>query len=227
MTISFDLIDPRRTAIVVIDMQHNFCSTESYPVKQWNHDVSHLDNIVEKIKDFIKKAESYEVTVIYTKLTYDKDKMSSSLKKKLGSAVGEFAAPNSKGVEFYKINPPESKVFTKYGFDAFQNKEFLTYLKEKNIENLIFIGFDSVVCVESTARTAIELGFSSIILEDLIGEPTFLAEHRKASLFTFNLLFGYVHRSEEILKYWQETSETLKKIKELESQLSKLYSQLK
>ncbi len=227
MKIEFEKIDPRKTIVLVIDVQNNFCSPQGFGAKTWNQDVSSSEKIIEKIRRFVSEVQKYGIEVLYTQLFYDAEKMSKSLKKKLGPFAGKYVAPDSVGSEFYKINPPKNKVFVKYGFDALRNEELLRYLKEIEIENIIFTGFTSCICVESTARNAVDLGFNAIIVEDLVGEPKFLEEHRKASLFTFNLIMGDVVKSEAILEVWENSKEALEKIKELESELKKLYEKLK
>lgn len=209
MEIEFDKINPAKTAILVIDVQNDFCSKEGFPVKNWGHDVSHMDSIVENIKNFLGQAYISGVDILYTQLIYDKEKMPESLVKKLGDVVGKFAAPNSWGIDFYKINPPKDKIFVKYCFNGFTNSNLLNYLRDRGIENLIFVGFNSNICVESTARSALDLGFNIILLKDLIGTSRFMENHEKEMLSTFQIIFGDVLLSEEVLKLWK-TNESQK-----------------
>ena len=204
MEIEFNKINPEETAILVIDIQNDFCSKEGFPVKNWGHDVSHMDEIVEKIKKFLGEAYIQGMDILYTQLIYDPENMPKSLINKLGEVIGKFAAPNSWGIEFYKIKPPKDRIFTKYCFNAFTNPKLYTYLKEKNIKNLIFVGFNSNICVESTARAALDLGFNITLLKDLIGTTTFMQGHEREMLSTFQIIFGNVISSEDILKLWKE-----------------------
>ena len=189
---------PDKTLIIVVDVQYDFISTEGFGAKTWNHEVFHLDKIVEKIKVFLEEMKSNNIDIIYTKTIYDPDKISIALKTKLKSFVGQYLAPNSKGIEFYKLNPPEEKIFVKYGFSAFTNKDLVEYIKNKEFENVMLVGFNTNLCVESTARDAVDFGLNTYIVQDLTGTPTFLQNHEKESLFTFNLIFGKVINSNQL-----------------------------
>jgi antirestriction protein len=48
------------TAILVIDIQNDFCSHESFPVKTWGHDVSHMEKMVEKMVESSIQIKSIE-----------------------------------------------------------------------------------------------------------------------------------------------------------------------
>lgn len=199
----FGKFDPSKTAILVVDVQVDFCSPSGFASQFWKHNVSHFEEIIKKIRGFLEEVKKYNVDILYTQLIYDPQKISKALKRKLGDFVGKFAAPNTEGIEFYKIKPPKNKVFIKYGFSAFSSQKFYQYLKRNKIESLILVGFNSDICVESTARDAIDLGFYPIIVEDLVGAPTFLEKHEKETLFLFNLIFGDVTTSEKILSFWR------------------------
>ena len=199
----FTVINPKKTAILVIDIQKDFVSPEGYATKTWGHDNSHLDKIVEKIKKFLEQAQRHEVEILYTQTIYDPEKVSKAMSKKLGSALGEYVAPNSEGIQFYKLNPPEDKIFIKYAISAFTNPNLCRYLKQKQIENLIILGFNSNICVEGTARAAVDHGFHTTLVEDLIGTTGFWKNHETELLATFGLILGYVTNSEEILRFWE------------------------
>ena len=102
-------IDTKKTAILVIDIQKDFCSPQGFGAKNWGHDVSHFDEIIEKIIDFTRQAEERGASVLYTQLIYDPEKMPKSIAKKLGSFTGKYMAPGIEGINFYKINPQKTK----------------------------------------------------------------------------------------------------------------------
>jgi len=202
--IEFEKIDPKKTIILVVDVQNDFCSKENFAVKNWGHDVSHFDTIINKMKSFLAKAYLEGIDILYTKTIYDPKKMPKSIRKRLGPVVGNYVAPSSWGTEFYKIKPLAEKVFIKHGFNAFMNPRLLEYLTSKEIENIIFVGFNSNLCVESSARAAVDLGFNATIVKDLTGTPTFMQLHEEEALKTFAIIFGDVVSSEEIVNQWNK-----------------------
>ena len=193
-------VDSQKTAIIVVDIQKDFCSPQGFGARTWGHDISHFDEIIDRIISFVGAAEGKGAEVVYTQLIYDPEKMPKSISKKLGPFTGTYMAPNTEGIEFYKINPPAEKVFVKSGFSAFSNEDLLSHMKDKGVEKVVIVGFNSNICVEATARHAVDLGFHTTIVKDLISTPTFWKSHEGQTLATFELLFGEVKTSEEVIK---------------------------
>lgn len=196
--------NPKKTAVIVVDIQKDICSSIGFGARTWGHDISHLDEIVEKIIIFCQKAEEQGAEVLYTQLIYDLEKMPKSIARKLGPFAGNYMAPNTEGINFYKIKPQKNKVFIKHTISAFSNKDLIKRLKEKEIENIYVIGFNSNICVEATARHAVDLGFHTTIIKDLAGTPKFWKNHEEQTFTTFNIVLGYIKTSEDIIKDWNK-----------------------
>ena len=72
----------------------------------------------------------------------------------------------------------------KRGLNAFSNTKLDNILKENNIKNIIMLGVVSSVCIDSTARSAFELGYNVTILSDCTaGRTTFEQDYYCENIF--------------------------------------------
>ena len=103
-----------------------------------------------------------------------------------------------KDVEAFKSGEKGSKVITeilkygdsvleipgKRGLNAFSNTKLDEILNKNNIENLVMLGVVSSVCIDSTARSAFELGYHVTILSDCTaGRTTFEQDYYCENIF--------------------------------------------
>merc|ERR1712190_325779 len=87
-----------------------------------------------------------------------------------------------------KMNPHAKDVMItgKKGLDAFPGTNLESKLKEHGIETIALAGFLSNCCVESTMRTACEMGFNVITLTDCMA-ATSLEGQKAATEGTFGM----------------------------------------
>ena len=72
----------------------------------------------------------------------------------------------------------------KRGLNAFSNTKLDEILNKNNIENLVMLGVVSSVCIDSTARSAFELGYHVTILSDCTaGRTTFEQDYYCENIF--------------------------------------------
>ncbi|MDP9643560.1 nicotinamidase-related amidase [Actinopolyspora lacussalsi] len=89
-------------------------------------------------------------------------------------------------------------VVTKFGWDAFHGTELDMMLRRKRVETILLGGMITNLGVESAARSAFDLGYEQIFVEDAMTgfDPT-THRHTTESLFP---MIGRVRRTEELLK---------------------------
>ena len=94
---------------------------------------------------------------------------------------------------------PEDFVFNKNRFSVFArgSSGLEPILRAKQIENLLVCGTLTNVCVESTARDAMQLGYKTVIVSDACATRSD-AEHL-GTLVTFLTSFGDVRTAKETL----------------------------
>ncbi len=197
----FDAIDPRKTALVVIDMQNYF-------VKQGHQsEVPLAREIVPNINRLGAELRRRGGHVVWVRNGTDDTRESWSnyhnylqsperAERRLKSMeVGE------DGYEYWHLNDirPEDAQITKKRYSAFirDSSNIERHLRERGIDTLLITGTATNVCCESTARDAMMLNFKVVMVAD--GLATHTDEEHNATLSNFYGQFGDVQTVDEVL----------------------------
>jgi ureidoacrylate peracid hydrolase len=92
-------------------------------------------------------------------------------------------------------------VVVKHRYSAFTGTELDPLLRAQGVENLIFTGITSNVCVESTARDAYMYDYHVVVVSDLTA--TYAQAPHDATLENIRRAFGRVVTSGEIVDVWR------------------------
>lgn len=144
-----------KKALLVVDMQ-NICVGEKHSdyFKYNNH------SLIEKVNNAIESNQ--DSIVIYIK---------NVMKRNLLNKFAPFQAyEGTEEVELVKnLNIVSDNVFTKCRGNAFSNGEFVSFLKEQEVECVEVVGVDGGGCVALTALGAVKEGYKVIVNETAIG----------------------------------------------------------
>jgi len=156
-------------AILVIDVQNDFYSDKGL-LRKRGFDISEIQKTTPKIIRFLKQSRRLGIQVIFVKSYYDKTFLPENVYNLYKiKHLENVCKSNSKGSQLYKIKPKlNEKVFIKHKYDAFTNPELERYLSKNNIKTIIFVGAQTDVCVDSTARSAFMKGYNIIAVEDCL-----------------------------------------------------------
>ncbi len=209
-------IDPHHTVLVVVDMQNDFCSPDGSFSKIMGCDVSPLAAIAPDIAEMARIAKEAGVFTIYTQVT-TKDMTTISdafyevnltfYEKLMGDkAKDDGTAPWASagwGEDFFPpIKPDKNDVIViKHRFGAFPNTKLDQVLRSNNIRTLVFTGVLTDVCVESTARTAVDLDYYVVVVSDCTATAS--DDRQQASLAIMSNIIGQVCNQADIYKIWQ------------------------
>jgi len=199
----FEKITSKNTALLVMDLQNDFCSEKGILAKEFNVDVSPIHEMIPKLDKFITALRDLNVKVIFTKQYEVPEGAPKTIKTlfKRGKLTPK-CLPDSWGSDFYKIKPLDTDiVLEKRSWDAFTNKQLSEILQSNNIEYLIITGVFTTICIESTARRAFSEGYEVIIPKDLVAVNKQREKHQELSLEFFNNFLAVVTKSEDILKH--------------------------
>ena len=102
-----DLVNPKNTAILVIDIQNDYCSEKGKIAKFRKRDVRPIQRIVPKLIKFIEIARKANTPIIFTRMIEDPKHMNENAKIKFRTAKVPLAlcSPKTWGFEYYKIKP--------------------------------------------------------------------------------------------------------------------------
>ncbi|MFT6907453.1 MAG: nicotinamidase-related amidase [Oleiphilaceae bacterium] len=175
--------DPQRTALLIIDMQRDFCDLQGY-MNTRGDDVSAARAIIPIICKVRSASRSKGIKVIYTREGHRPDLSDLPLSKRLKTALagaeigshgplGRLLVRGEPGWDFVPELLPEHDevVIDKPGTGAFHGTDLQHILMTSGIENLILTGVTTGVCVTSTAREATDRGFNVLVLSDCCAEP--------------------------------------------------------
>ncbi|WP_404848919.1 isochorismatase family protein [Elizabethkingia anophelis] len=69
-------------------------------------------------------------------------------------------------ISFYVLTKEEEKIVTKHYPNNFRETDLLDCLKSKGINNLVIVGMMTDVCIDSTTRASMDLGFNNSVIRD-------------------------------------------------------------
>lgn len=177
------LLDPQRTALVVIDMQRDFCDPLGY-MHSRGDDVGAARAIVPRILAVLEMARRTGMLVIYTReghranlsdLPHSKRLKTARAGAQIGAQgpLGRLLIRGEAGWDFIdEMQPLAGEVIVdKVGTGAFHATELHDVLRNRQIDNVVLTGVTTGVCVTSTAREATDRGYSVLVLEDCCAEP--------------------------------------------------------
>jgi ureidoacrylate peracid hydrolase len=195
----FDALDPRRTALLVIDMQNAFVAPGA-PME-----VPAARAIVAPINRLAAELRKRGVTVIWVSHQNAKDGRDWSGFFDSFIAPGrraDAAAALSAGSELQKLFPELAVEkgdlrLAKNRYSAFIKNDFEQNLKQRGIDTLLIAGTKTNVCCECTARDAMMLDYKVVLLSDCTAALS--DDEQRATLENVIQQFGDVLTADEAL----------------------------
>lgn len=218
-------IDTAKTAVIVVDMQNDF-GAKGGMFDRAGIDLSVIRSAIAPTARVLSTARKAGISIVYIKMGFRADLSDAGLPdspnwlKHRPLAVGtSMRAPN--GTEsrilirdtwnteiLEELAPqPEDTVLYKTRYSGFYQTDLDSVLQRGGVKYLIATGCTTSVCIESTIRDAMFRDYCCVLLADCTGEPIgsqFARNNHDASLLVIQKLFGWVARSEDLLRVLED-----------------------
>ena len=209
-----ELVDPRSTALVIIDMQNDCCSVGGTGDRA-GADLSMYEEIIPRIADFADLCRRVGVPVINVRIHTLPDGKSDSpawIRLRLranksynpeNEGAWAFTLEGTWGADFVaELQPKEGDyVVTKFRSSAFTNTNLDLILRSNGIKTVLVSGCTTEGCVESTVRDLCFYDYFGVVLSDCVGSD--VRELHEASMLVMGAYRADVVTSTDVAEVWR------------------------
>lgn len=204
-----ELVDPGHTALVLIDIQNDFCAKDG-TFDRSGYDVSLYESMIPNAARLLAAARQAGVLCVFIQNTTLRGHLSDSpaqvrFRVRLSRDPGQpsllYTEDGSWGQEFVpEVAPGEGElVIKKFRSSGFVGTPLDLLLRSNGIETIVIGGCTTEGCVESTARDGMFMDYYVVVVPDCVESDT--REQHEASLTLMRARFDTIP-SPEILQVW-------------------------
>jgi nicotinamidase-related amidase len=199
-----ELTDPSRTALVIVDVQNDFCHPDGY-YGTTGRDLSAIAMVVPRVASLVEAARSAGVLVVWIQQTLlpnaKADSPSWLRRRTRGTSPPEWTLEGSWGQKFMeplheRLDEP---IVIKHRSSAFVGTTLDLILRSNEIEGLVVCGVVTQGCVESTARDATFHDYYVVLVRDCVA--TIDKKLHEASMLCQSTRYDFAN-SEEVIELW-------------------------
>jgi ureidoacrylate peracid hydrolase len=201
-------IAPEHTALLIIDMQKDFCVDGMGASRRPGRDLSRTRAIIPNLARLRQAARKSGALVVHIGFLTLPDHLSDSgpwlsQRRRSTYASDSFAMSGSEGAQFIDELAPEQGELTvhKHRYSGFKGTDLDMILRARDIRTCIVTGVSTNVCVESTFRDAFEHDYYVVVPGD--GTASWSKELGEGSLQNVTHRFGIVTTVDEIVEVWR------------------------
>ncbi len=140
-------LDPRTTALILIDLQMDYFTPGKLPIP----DGEAVVDAAVRLRDW---AGAHGIAVVHI--------------QQLSNPVGPLFAAGSAGAAIHpRLAPRDGETVIPKTFpSSFDNTDLHAFLQARGVKTLVLAGLMAHMCVETTARAAVPLGYAVLVAAD-------------------------------------------------------------
>lgn len=208
-----DKLDPAHAALLVIDMQNDFCAEQGF-VCLGGRDVSCVLDMAKNLPSLITAARAAGVMVVFIRSLYstaDSRFLSdvwleqAARRQGGGYTLHSVCGEGEWGGDYFGDCRPQAGdvIITKHRYNAFHGTNLDLILRSNGIRTVVVTGVSTHVCVETTVRDAFIRDFYTVVVGD--GTAAYSAAEHETALKVIDRFFGEITTIEHLTARWSAT----------------------
>jgi nicotinamidase-related amidase len=200
-----EIVQPGHTALVVVDVQNDFCHPEGHFARH-GKDISQILETLPAIINLVAEVQRLGILVVWIQQTTLAGGLSDSpawlyFKTRDGKSP-DYTLDGSWGQQFVEgLTPrPSEPLVKKHRSSAFVRTNLDKILRVNGIETVIVCGVVTQGCVESTVRDASFYDYYVVLVEDCVATTSH--QLHEASLLVMKSRYDVV-AAEALISFWQ------------------------
>jgi len=187
----FEKVNPRKTAVLVVDMVNDFCKPGGSMV------LPGYEKLLPPQTKVLEAARQTGCLVLYVVDAHRRSVPCDRefLKRAPHCYEGEWGS----GIIEELTPRPEDPIVIKRRFSAFFNTDLDVTLKDWGRDTLIFMGLATNICVRSTVHDAFFLGYSNIVVKDAVAATS--PREQASTLYDIATHFGIVTHADSLVRH--------------------------
>jgi ureidoacrylate peracid hydrolase len=194
------LVQPSRSAVIVVDVQNDFCEPAGVAGRN-GLDTGPALAMVARLQAFLTAARAAGTAVVFVQTIHEVATNSSVWVGRKKGRTTQPCAKGSWGADFTLVAPRDGEpVVIKHRYNGFLGTRLESVLHTLEIENVLMTGVATAGCVDATARHAFMLDYNVVFVSDCVAgydpesDALTIASHAK--------YYGPVATSTEIADAW-------------------------
>ncbi len=185
----------RRTSLVIVDMQNDYCLPEGI-IGALGYDTSVFAPVAKRLVRFLSETRRHIRHRIFVRTVVPRWGRSRAMRQQYGrSALNRTVAPYLS--DWYGVAPKDEDIIVeKFRYSAFADTYLDAILRANGTETVVIAGVTTDVCVDTTARDAFMHDYEVIVLSNCTAATT--PDRHRNAIDLLNAFFAHCVTSQEV-----------------------------